>query len=144
MTEHLTGEQRERQRRRRFWGVLGVLAAVVAPIGGVIGYNAGKQGLEFTQALDTLSPSLLGWLAIFYAAALVIGSWRFVRVIDEVELADNLWASAAGFYCYAIAFPCWGLMAKAGWVAPVNGWILLVATYIVAMSTYAFRKWRAR
>ena len=144
MTEQLTGEQRERQRRRRFWGVLGVLAAIFAPIGGVIGYNAGKQGLDFTQALDALSPSLLGWLAIFYAAALVIGSWRFVRVIDEVELADNLWASAAGFYCYAIAFTCWWLLAKAGWVPAFNGWLLFAGTYIVAMSAYALRKWRAR
>ena len=144
MTEHLTGEQRERQRRRRFWGVLGLLAAVVAPIGGIIGFNAGKQGLDFAQALDALSPSLLGWLAILYAVALVIGSWRFVKVIDEVELADNLWASAAGFYFYAIVFPCWWLMAKADWVSALNGWLLFAGTYIVAMSAYALRKWRAR
>ena len=144
MTEHLTGEQRERQRRRRFWGVLGLTAAIVAPIGGVIGFEAGRQGLDFNQALDALPPSLLGGLAIFYAAALVIGSWRFVKVIDEVELADNLWASAAGFYVYAIAFPCWWLMAKADWVPAVNGWLLFAGTYIVAMSAYALRKWRAR
>ena len=56
-------------------------------------------------------------------AAFAYGTWRFVKVIDEVELVDNLWGSTAGYYVYAALFPMWWALAKGGVVAesPVTG-----------------------
>ena len=41
---------------------------------------------------------------VVLAIGAAYGSWRFFTSVDEVEVADNLWASLIGFYAYASSF----------------------------------------
>lgn len=144
MVDDLSGEARERRQRRRFWLVLGTIALVSAPVGGIVGFKVGGNGLDLPGAVDSLAPGLLILFALLYALSILVGTVLFTRVIDEVELADNLWASAVGFYFYGLVFPCWWLLAKAGLLPAVNDWLLFVMTYFAGVAGYFWRKWRQR
>ena len=134
------GEQSERRYWRRFWLVLGGIALGAMPVGGVFGFMLAQHGFDFGATVDAMSPIVLTAMALAYAGTVLVGTWLFTRVIDEVELADNLWGSAAGFYFYGLGFPCWWLLWKAGWMAEPNDWVLFAATFGVGCAAYAWRK----
>ncbi|MEQ7872453.1 hypothetical protein ABDK56_00385 [Sphingomonas sp. ASV193] len=139
------GEIAERARRSRTWRALMTVAAIAMPVGliagAMTGYSVGR-GAGLAEATGALPPTLFIAAAILYPLAIVIGTWRFVKTIDEVELADNLWASAAGFYFYSVAFPCWWALSMAGVAAAPGGWILYIASLIAGTAVYALRKLR--
>jgi hypothetical protein len=138
------GELRERARRRRFWTVIGCIAAAGMLTGFVSGFFAGYNQVP----PDQVWASVPDGLAIgFVAAALIafnIGCWAFVRSIDEVELVDNLWGSTVGFYIYAMLFPAWWVLSEAGVVAEPKHWFIFAASLGAGGIAYLWRKWRAR
>lgn len=142
--EHL-GEAQEKAQRRRFWKVLGVMMLVAAPVGGVVGFSAGRsmgEGADLPAALAAIPPALYIVSAIVIAASLTIGTWKFVKVIDEVELADNLWGSAAGFYFYSLALPCWWLLYLGKVLPQPNDFVLYISTLVAGTAVYLVRKLR--
>ena len=49
---------------------------------------------------------------------------------DEVELNDNLWASFVAYGIYALLFPTWWVLGKAGMAGEPNDW----AIYLVVLT----------
>ena len=135
-----TGEARERAQRRRFWRVLAIIAIVGMPIGAVFGYQFAHHDFAPDAAIAAIPPWLMVLAALVYVASIVWGTWKFIKVIDEVELNDNLWASAAGFYFYGLAFPLWWALWAAGVAPEPSDWGIFSATIVAGLLAYGLRK----
>ena len=138
------GELRERARRRRFWTVIGGIAGIGLITGFVSGFFAGFNQVPPDQAWASMPDGLAIGLVAAALIAFNIGCWAFVRSIDEVELADNLWASTIGYYAYCMLFPAWWALNKAGVMAEPNHWSIFAASLAAGALSYFSRKWRAR
>lgn len=135
------GERLHAQRRRRFWMILAWLFV----LGGVAGFFSGFAAGFIDARNGDGHPAM----TIFGAVGVVIlslgaiyGSWRFFTSVDEVEVADNLWASLIGFYAYAILFPCWWMLNKIRLVGPPDDWIIYGVALLTATAAYGYRKVR--
>lgn len=138
------GERLERGRRRRFWTVIGMLLAAGAVTGFVAGYAGAHRDIAPQALLRTLPDvAVIAFLA-FAIAGFSYGCWAFLKTIDEVELADNLWGSTASYYAYAVLFPSWWLLGQAGITPQPNHWAIFFASLVAGLAAYAYRKWRAR
>lgn len=137
------GERLHAERRKRFWALLGWLTLTGFLIGLVTGVVMALGDHSRTPLSPALAAGAVALVAIA-ALALVAGSWRFFASVDEVELADNLWASLIGFYAYAIIFPAWWLLARMRLLPQPDQWIVFAAVMIVATAAYACRKWANR
>lgn len=137
------GERLEGLRRKNFWRLIFILAAV----GGVAGFLFGF----FHGAADRAGEPVSDTARTIAALGLLVGaigggyfSWRFFSMVDEVEVADNLWASLIGFYVYGFAFPTWWALAWLKMAPEPVDWILFVAVMLSAAAAYGVRKWRSR
>lgn len=139
-----SGEMMERNQRRRFWRVLLVVGVPAIPLGWFIGYSVGRHDMSAVEAVASLSPAMAILIAAAFVAMMIVGTYAFAKVIDEVELQDNLWASSVGYYVYAVLFPTWWLLGTAGVTAPSNDWIIFGTAMLCGMIAYFYRKWRAR
>ena len=144
MREPHSGEQLEASRRRRFWGVIAGLAAFGAATGFVAGVTAALNDQKPWEFFSSISPGLVAALVALSVIAFGYGTWRFAKVIDEVEMADNLWASTAAYYAYAVLFPAWWVLAAGNVVAAPNHWAIFFIALAAGVVVYASRKWRAR
>lgn len=135
------GERAERRRRRRFWGLVATLLLAGMIAGGVAGFFMQQEAANGTAVL---TPTL-AWVAIIVMAALFIAlCWIYAVSIDEVDLLDNLWASTAGFYVYAILYPSWVGLAAAKAAPPVDHMAIFFTSVVGGTLAYLYRKWRAR
>ena len=137
------GEQLHAQRRRRFWTILIWLFVVGALAGFLSGFAAGfiDAGRGNGHAAMTIVGAI-GVVLLSLGAA--YGSWRFFTAVDEVEVADNLWASLIGFYAYAILFPAWWLLSRIRLAGPPDQWVIYGVAMLTATAAYAYRKWQSR
>ncbi len=137
------GERLHAQRRKRFWQIVGGLALAGAVGGFVSGFVMGYA--------DAGGMELPGWASTAAAAALILtailaayGSWRFFVSVDELEVADNLWASLIGFYAYGLLFPTWWLLHRMGEAPEPHDWIIFGVALGTSTLAYLVRKWRTR
>jgi hypothetical protein len=138
------GERRERARRRRFWTVIGGLLAAGMLTGFVYGFFAAHNQVPPDQIWTSMPQGVaIGFVAVALIA-FNIGCWAFVRSIDEVELTDNLWGSTVAYYIYAMMFPAWWALAKAGITPAPNHWAIFFIALGAGSVAYCWRKWRAR
>lgn len=138
MTEPSAGERRLIARRRNLWRFVGLGFAGAAVAGFALGV-LGAAGEE-----RWIDPRLL-WPAL--ALATVLWVWftvGYFRRVDELDLADNLWAAMIAVYVYVPLFPSWALLHYAGQLPPVDGWAVWWTTMAVMTLTYLGRKLRAR
>ena len=138
------GERLEQGRRRRFWTVIGLLLAAGAVTGFVAGYAGAHQDVPPDAMLRTVPDGVVIAFLAFAIAAFSYGCWAFLKAIDEVELADNLWGSTASYYAYAVLFPSWWLLSQAGITPQPNHWAIFFASLTAGLAAYGYRKWRAR
>ena len=114
MTDEMgVGERAERARRRKFWWLVGGViggSAIAGMVTGFVGAHRAASG----QSPVAVEPVLAYAVAAALIAAFSFGSWLFFRGVDEVEVADNLWSSMAGFYAYAVLLPAWALPSEPG------------------------------
>jgi hypothetical protein len=136
------GERLLAARRRKFWTVIGGILAVGLVAGFVSGFVAGYNKLD-ANFLASLPAALKFGAVGLLVAAFSYGCWRFVKVIDEVELADNLWASTVGFYVYSVLFPAWWALWKMGAAPEPNDWLIFAIALVGGGLAYLWRKWRA-
>ena len=137
------GEQLHAQRRRRFWIILGWLFAIGALGGFLSGFVAGF--IDGSQGEGHPAQTIVGAIGVvLLALGAAYGSWRFFTSVDEVEVADNLWASLIGFYAYVILFPSWWLLARIRLVSPPDQWVIYGVAMLTATAAYAYRKWQSR
>ena len=138
------GEKLHAASRKRFWRALMFAGAFGAPLGFAIGFGFGKSRGNFDAFFEWTPDWLVIALVAFSAAGFLYGSWRFKRSIDEVELQDNLWSSTAAYGAYALLFPCWWVLGKAGVVPQPNDWIIYFVALVAGLLAYGKRKWDAR
>jgi hypothetical protein len=135
------GERLHAAKRRRFWWTLGGLAVVGALAGAV-----GQTAIEIAKGgpLPAWTATWGGVGVVMVVLLVVVGSWRFFATVDELELADNLWASLVGFYWYVILFPAWWALHKLGWTTAPDQWAIFVSAMLASCAVYFFRKWQNR
>lgn len=136
MAEPGEGERAEQTRSKRFWRTLAVLALAGAVIGALHSLLTGgdlSAGLPANWAIV---------LAAIWVGSLTIGSWYFHRMIDEVELRDNLWAGTVAVYAYCIAYPAWYFLWKGGVTPEPSHEALFIMTLLVMMAAYLAKKIR--
>lgn len=137
------GEIAHEASRKKFWRALAWCGVGGLPIGVVLGLTI-ASGRHPEGAVLSLPPVAAIALVVLALALFIAGCWKFFTSIDEVEMADNLWASMIGFYFYVMVFPGWWLLALAGVVPPVDNWILWAGSLVAGMLEYGRRKWVAR
>lgn len=128
-----TGEQREAKRRRNFWLMTGGLMAAGMIAGMLSGLFEKDSGL-------TLDPA---WAVAFILIIFVTFVWLsivFFKRVDELELADNLWAGLFGIYFYIAAQPSWHVLHQVDLVGPIQPWPIYFATLFVSIAAYLGRK----
>ena len=99
------GERQAAVQRRRFWLILAGIGAVGMVTGAL--YSLHTHGAIDLAALP--APAIVAAVGALVATFLY-GSWRFFTAVDELELQDNLWASAVGLYVYSVLFPTWWVL----------------------------------
>lgn len=134
------GEARHRARRRAVWTTLGLLAG----LGFVTGLLTGFFEEELLAPDRAVSPALAWAGVLALAGAVAAGSYYYYRQVDELELADNLWACLWGFYFYSLAFPAWWALEKLGAVSEPQDWTIYIATLATMTAAYGWRKLRHR
>ena len=139
-TEMGEGERLHNERRKRFWRIMGGLVA----LGFVTGIVA-----QFAMSISASGQDWPAWApvaasigVVLVAVAVAYASWHFFVSVDEVEVADNLWASLIGYYAYIILFPAWWALHKLGQVPEPNHWAILLVSGLLALAVYAYRKVR--
>lgn len=138
----MDGEQLHAQHRKRFWNTLAIAGMGGVPIGLAVGIGHGEGNIDYfwSWAPDWLVLVLLA-IAV---ATILYGSWRFMRAIDEVELQDNLWTSWVAYGVYALLFPAWWVLGKAGITREPNDWAIYFFVLGIGLGYYLWRKWQAR
>lgn len=131
----ISGEARHSARRRRFW--LAITLFVV--LGGVAGFLLGLSERLSGAAIHATPEFTIAAVAVGIIALTALSIW-FFRAVDELEVADNLWASLYGYYFYAAAFPSWWVLANADLAPPVDPWALYVCTILFSFAVYGIRK----
>jgi len=139
----MDGEQLHVAQRRRFWRTLGIAGIGGIPVGFAVGFGAGYTGGDFDAFWNWAPDGLVIALLVFSLAAILYGSWRFYKSIDEVELLDNLWASSTAYSAYVLLFPLWWVLGKTGMAPPPNDWLIFLAALGAGLAFYLWRKWRA-
>ena len=134
------GERLHEERRKRFWTILAWLMVVGMLSGAVAGFVMAEAD-HGRSALSRGGAAAATASIIAVAIAVIFGSWRFFKQVDEVEVADNLWASLIGFYAYGILFPAWWLMSRLKLLREPDQWLLYGGVMIIATIAYAYRKW---
>jgi hypothetical protein len=137
------GERLYAERRKRFWKVVGVLALAGGIGGFASGFAAGYADGSGRPLPDWMSTAAVVGIVISVLVG-AYASWRFFTVVDEVEVADNLWASLIGFYVYAFLFPAWWLLNWIGAAPEPDNWMIFAAVMLSATAAYGVRKWRSR
>jgi intracellular septation protein A len=103
---NLSGEQRLKARRRRFYRYLAV-AFVVSMIVGML--SGGLAAFYEDGAVPLWIP-----LVVCVAVALAFAwfTYDYFRRVDELDRMDNLWAHLIGFYGGLIVFGVWYFLAE--------------------------------
>lgn len=131
----MSGEDRLRARRAKFWKTIVVFMIVAAVAGFVSGLTTGFTGKDITMIPALAVAGVIAGLVGFVALSV----W-FYRTVDELEVADNLWASMIGFYVYAAALPAWWALREAGVAPAINHWAIYIASVAAATIVYLWRK----
>ena len=136
------GEKLHAERRKHFWRIMGGLLVL-----GFITGAVGQYALSFSEDggdWPAWAPAVGAAGVVIVAIAVAYASWRFFVSVDEVEVADNLWASLIGYYLYLIVFPAWWALNKLGQLPAPDQWAILFASGFVALGVYGYRKLRYR
>lgn len=130
----LSGEEREKRRRRSFWRYLGLAMAASALAGLLSGYLSGSY-LE--GELPIAVPLFAGVIAL---VGFVWFSVDYYRRVDELELMDNLWANLIGMHVGVLAIGGWWFLSDIDLVRAPSG-IEALFVFVAAVGlSYGLRK----
>lgn len=129
-----SGEARLKARRNKFWTF--VFAALV--VAAIAGFASG-----FLVALieDGSVPGLAVIpILVITVSGFVWFSYRYYKKVDELDLADNLWANTFGIYFFIITPAGWQMLHDAGLTGPPHLWTIWIGGILVAGIAYGIRK----
>jgi hypothetical protein len=136
------GERLFAAKRRRFWGwIVGLMLA--GAVAGLISGALTSDEHKGVEALTSLPQVAKFGIVAVLIAVFALGCWHFVREVDELEIADNLWSSTAGYYAYATLLPAWWLLWKLEAVGEPDHWAIFLAAALASLAVYFGRKWHA-
>ena len=143
MVDRGVGEERLRERRRRFWR----LVAQGVAVGGVAGLVVGFVG-GFSKGWQDAGGATIGWV-LWPVLAIVLAVFsrycvKYFRRVDELDVQDNLWASLIGLYGFLVGLPSWHALHLVGQLPPPDLYVLYALTIAVACVAYGWRKIRHR
>lgn len=137
------GETREAKRRRTWWRSLTV---------GIVGMGAVPVILFVFGRVNQVAPghlvdalpawAMISLLALFFVS-FVISSWLYFRIIDELELENNLWGGSIGYLTFVLLFRSWSWLAAKGIVPERNDWAIYFTCGIVAVLVSGYRRLRS-
>ncbi|WP_114519915.1 hypothetical protein [Altererythrobacter sp. ZODW24] len=130
----MSGEERLKTRKRAFWKYAAIGTAAAFGAGIATGTVQGMIG-ESTIPAWTIFPAVGAVLA-----GLAWFSKAYLKTIDELDLADNLWASLIGLYFYLSALPVWTAIHEAGFVPEPDHWMIWGGTLVFTTAVYCARK----
>ncbi|RYE36206.1 MAG: hypothetical protein EOP21_15045 [Hyphomicrobiales bacterium] len=81
--------------------------------------------------------------AALFAIAIPLGSWYFLRDVDEVEQRTNMVASIWRLNAYVMLYPAWYILWKGQLVPEPDHEILFITTMIVLSLVYFWKKARS-
>jgi len=139
----MDGENLHERHRKSFWRNLMIAGIGGVPIGFAVGFGAGFKG-DFDAFWNWAPDWLVVGMLVLAIGALLYGSLRFYRSVDEVEMLDNLWGSTVAYSAYSLLFPSWWILEKAGMASEPNGWLIFMIALGAGLIAYVGRKWRAR
>lgn len=129
-----TGEQRLKSRRNKLIRYI-VLAFVISAFAGAV---IGMSSEWFKDGLIPFWLLIVGWVAIVLAFAWFTRD--YYRRIDELDLADNLWANTVALYFYFIVLFTWYFFHEADLTGEPQHYVIAVATFAVLVLAYGIRK----
>jgi len=128
----LSGEARLSQRQKQFR--TGLVATLV------VGFFTGVA-VALTQ--NAIIPPMVFWAVLAVCAVgMIPANIRFLRIADEVEVADNLWSSYIALQVHVLFGGGWYLAAKQGLAPTPNVAAVLLATLAVGGLAYVALKLR--
>lgn len=131
---------RAQQRKRRINIVVGTLFCVGLVSGFLVGFfedeNAGLA------SPNSIPPWLAMVSAIIFLLAATFGSWKLMKVSDELERTINTSATVMAGNVMLIGYPCWFVLWKGGIVTEPDAFWLFAAGVAASVLTYAWHKFR--
>lgn len=134
-----SGEALERNRRRRKYWIVGILAGIGFVAGFVTGFTQPETLFDPTRAWP---PELTIMLAVAWLVAVIGGGLLYARHTDEFELAWSYKAVAVGAAAYILLYPVWLLLWKGGVAPEPMHFVLFLGFMAVTMIASLFYRVR--
>ncbi|HYW17660.1 MAG TPA: hypothetical protein VE891_16085 [Allosphingosinicella sp.] len=126
------GALAERQRRRRYWTLMGLALAAAVVIG--------LAGRILGTPYGPIAPAAAIGLAAALLVLTVVGNWVYFRSIDELEVASNLIGGFWGFYAFMVGWPLWHILWRGG-LAPQPEFLpLYMGAGVVALAGFLWKR----
>lgn len=131
---------RARQRKRRINLVVGMLFGMGLIAGFLVGYFEDEQaGLV---AANSIPPWLALVSALIFVVAVTYGSWKLMKVSDELERTINARSTIMAGNVMLIGYPAWFILWKGGIVTEPDAFWIFVSGMAASVLAYAWYKFR--
>lgn len=131
---------RAKLRQRRINKVVGALFVVGLISGFLVGFfEDDEAGL---LAANSIPPWLAIGSAIVFVIAIGFGSWKLMKVSDELEHAVHTKTTVFAGNVMLIGYPAWFILWKGGLVPEPSAHWLFVAGMVSSMLAYIWYKYR--
>ena len=132
-----SGEQIDRQRRRRKGVIIGSIVAIGFAGGFIVGFNEAEN--LFTGPRSWPAPFAIG-LSLAYLAAIIGGGIALSHQTDEFEQQIQYKAVAVAAAAYLLIYPPWFLLWMADLVRePMHGILFLAFWVSLALASLFYR-----
>jgi hypothetical protein len=128
------GSIAERQRRRRYWTLMGLALAAALVIG--------LAGRILGTPYGPIAPAAAIGLAAALLLLTVVGNWVYFRSIDELEVASNLVGGLWGFYAFVVGWPLWHLLWRGGLAPQPEMLPLYVGAVAVSVAAFLWKRFQ--
>lgn len=133
-------QTRAQQRKRRINMVIGTLFSIGLLSGFLVGFfEDEKAGLA---SPNSIPPWLAVVSAIVFVVATTFGSWKLMKVSDELERTINTKSTVLAGNTMLIGYPSWFILWKGGIVPEPDALWLFVACIVASAVGYGWYKFR--
>jgi len=133
------GEMLERRQRNRQALILSVLM-LAGGITGLVLALTEQEGAGYFQGAIPAGVAIA--LTILWLVSVIGGSIWYMRHIDEIEMAAQIWGTALGGSVVLTLYPAWLLLWRGQLVPEPNAHILFALLFIVMLGGYLAKKFR--
>lgn len=133
-------QARAKQRKRRINNVVGGLFCMGLLAGFLVGFfEEGDAGLFSTNSVP---PAVAIVAAVTFVIATTYGSWKLMKVSDELDRKINTSATVVAGNVLLIGYPAWFFLWKGGLVPTPDAFWIFCAAIGASMVSYGWQKFR--